>query len=91
MCKARFHVVTRLRDEHIKRFRGNRQRRPTGAQEESPVEEEEEEEIEGIRAVCMHCGNGDREEQLMLCDGEGCDHVGVLLSIVNCVCFVLLL
>lgn len=80
MCKARFHAVTRLRDDLVKRFRGNKRRRPTGEEDPSVIAdrletEDEEEEVEGARAVCLHCGDGGSEEQLILCDGTGCENV----------------
>lgn len=75
MCKARFHVVTRLRDKHVKRFRGIRQHRPVADQ---ALDEDVEEETVEIATVCMLCGNGDHDDQLMLCDGEDCDNVSIL-------------
>lgn len=89
MCKARFHIVTRLRDQHLKRFRGSRRGRPnTDGNFENPDailnpalaaagQEAEEEEPEGARAVCLHCGDGGSADRLMLCDGAGCENVRV--------------
>lgn len=86
--QARFYVVTRLRDDHVKRFRGSRRRRSPddggvfgGIGAGPPLTPEvmsilpEEPEPEGARAVCMHCRDGGAAEQLMLCDGPGCDNV----------------
>ena len=36
---------------------------------------QEEPEPEGARAICMHCRDGGAAEQLMLCDGLGCNNV----------------
>lgn len=72
-------MVTRLRDDHVKRFRGSRRRRPA---EDGGVFDnhaaallQEEPEPEGARAICLHCRDGGAAEQLMLCDGAGCDNV----------------
>lgn len=80
--------MTRLRDEHVKRFRGSRRRRSSdgegvfgnhagGALLPPGVMSvlQEEPEPEGARAICMHCMDGGAAEQLMLCDGPGCDNV----------------
>ena len=83
MCKARFYVVTRRRDEHVKRFRGSRRRRPAdgggnGANADAlldPAIAAVEEEPEGARAVCLHCGDGGSASQLMLCDEHLCENV----------------
>ncbi|CBJ25503.1 conserved unknown protein [Ectocarpus siliculosus] len=81
MCKSRFYVITRLRDDHVKRFRGSRRRRPldegglfapNGHLGGLLIPEEPE--PEGARAVCLHCQDGGAEEQLMLCDGPGCSN-----------------
>lgn len=79
--------MTRLRDDHVKRFRGSRRRLPT---EDGSVFDNHaaallmspsgsllhaEPEPEGARAICLHCRDGGAAEQLMLCDGAGCDHV----------------
>lgn len=80
--------MTRLRDDHVKRFRGSRRRRSpddggvfgndaAGALLAPAVMSilREEPEPEGARAICMHCRDGGAAEQLMLCDGPGCDNV----------------
>lgn len=80
--------MTRLRDDHVKRFRGSRRRRSPddggvfgGIGAGPPLTPEvmsilpEEPEPEGARAICMHCRDGGAAEQLMLCDGPGCDNV----------------
>ncbi|CAN0583023.1 unnamed protein product, partial [Ectocarpus sp. 12 AP-2014] len=79
MCKSRFYVVTRLRDDHVKRFRGSRRLRPLDEGglfapngQLGGLLIPEEPEPEGARAVCLHCQDGGAEEQLMLCDGPGC-------------------
>lgn len=84
--QARFYVVTRLRDDYVKRFRGSRRRRAAddggvfdnqAAALLAPVGSllQEEPEPEGARAICLHCGDGGAAEQLMLCDGAGCENV----------------
>lgn len=84
--QTRFYVVTRLRDDHVKRFRGSRRRRPTedGGVFDNHVAAlnpavgsllQEDPEPEGARAICLHCRDGGAAEQLMLCDGAGCENV----------------
>lgn len=51
------------------------------------AEEEVEEELEGAHTICLHCGDGGSEEELMLCDGMDCDNVSFRLLCV-CVCVV---
>lgn len=74
MCKVRFNVVTRLRDEHVKRFRTCRRKGAAVVIEEEEEEEEEDDPV-AARAVCMHCGEGGAEDRLILCDGSGCGNV----------------
>lgn len=79
--QARFYVVTRQRDDHVKRFRGSRRRRSPDDDAAALLPPavtlalREEPEPEGARAICMHCRDGGAAEQLMLCDGPGCDNV----------------
>ena len=73
MCKARFYTVTRLRDRHVKRFRGKRRRAIPDLEDE----EEEQEEPVAAQTVCLFCGDGGSEDRLILCDGLGCENVSI--------------
>lgn len=70
--------MTRLRDSHVKRFRA-RNRGPGPQDNHGPVLfpgfAARLREPEGARAVCLHCGDGGAADQLILCDGEGCENV----------------
>lgn len=66
----------------MKRFRGTRRIRPGDGNDAGhraalavSLAQAEEEEQEGARAMCLHCGDGGSAEQLMLCDGLGCENV----------------